>query len=362
MARLRTGRAARGEQETGLISSKPSNSGPSRTSPGAAGPRRPSAGGRPGSVAGRRPPGADPDHLPGPAHCGPRPRRALGTHLRARPLAGGQRPVRIGRTGAAETLAVPGPTSRGRAGQAIRGRTAALAPGGAAACTPARRMPRAGRTWKRWCWRATCNPDDFGELAGWIQKSWERLPPADQEALSDLRRILREASTFGTGLPGHLGPGTAPGRVAHRPLGGSRPDRAGQPGAAALAGDDSAGLWRGGAIPPDAPPPAHRHRVLWRDRQSVLNPAQRTSNGCRPSNGGPRPCPWAGTDSLAIQVGQPVGPACGVAPAAGFRTAGGAADELVESAGHAPSGRGVADLSEEPLDLPPLWLRHGLSA
>ena len=44
------------------------------------------------------------------------------------------------------------------------------------------------------------HPDDFGELAGWIAKSWERLSPADQEALSDLRRILREASTFGTGL------------------------------------------------------------------------------------------------------------------------------------------------------------------
>jgi hypothetical protein len=44
------------------------------------------------------------------------------------------------------------------------------------------------------------NADDFGELVGWIQKSWERLSPADQEALSGLRRILREASTFGTGL------------------------------------------------------------------------------------------------------------------------------------------------------------------
>jgi hypothetical protein len=44
------------------------------------------------------------------------------------------------------------------------------------------------------------NPEDFGELAGWIQKSWERLSLADQEALAGLRRILREASTFGTGF------------------------------------------------------------------------------------------------------------------------------------------------------------------
>ncbi|MEJ2737342.1 MAG: AAA family ATPase [Anaerolineae bacterium] len=44
------------------------------------------------------------------------------------------------------------------------------------------------------------DPDDFGELASWIQKSWERLSLADQEALSDLLRILREASTFGTGF------------------------------------------------------------------------------------------------------------------------------------------------------------------
>jgi hypothetical protein len=48
--------------------------------------------------------------------------------------------------------------------------------------------------------KGNLHPDDFGELAGWIAKSWERLSPADQEALSDLRRILREASTFGTGL------------------------------------------------------------------------------------------------------------------------------------------------------------------
>jgi len=44
------------------------------------------------------------------------------------------------------------------------------------------------------------NPDDFGELASWIQKSWERLSLADQEALSSLLRISREASTFGTGF------------------------------------------------------------------------------------------------------------------------------------------------------------------
>ena len=29
------------------------------------------------------------------------------------------------------------------------------------------------------------NPNDYGELAGRIHKSWERLSPADQEALSD---------------------------------------------------------------------------------------------------------------------------------------------------------------------------------
>jgi len=44
------------------------------------------------------------------------------------------------------------------------------------------------------------NPEDFSELAGWIEKSWERLSPVDQEALSSLRRILREASTIGIGL------------------------------------------------------------------------------------------------------------------------------------------------------------------
>jgi transcriptional regulator with XRE-family HTH domain len=44
------------------------------------------------------------------------------------------------------------------------------------------------------------NPDDFGELAGWIQKSWDRLSPADREALASLRLVLREASTFGTGF------------------------------------------------------------------------------------------------------------------------------------------------------------------
>jgi len=48
--------------------------------------------------------------------------------------------------------------------------------------------------------KGNLNPDDFGELASWIRKSWERLPPADQEALSDLRRILRQASTFGAGF------------------------------------------------------------------------------------------------------------------------------------------------------------------
>jgi len=44
------------------------------------------------------------------------------------------------------------------------------------------------------------DPDDFGELASWIQKSWERLSLADQDALSGLLHILREASTFGTGF------------------------------------------------------------------------------------------------------------------------------------------------------------------
>jgi hypothetical protein len=44
------------------------------------------------------------------------------------------------------------------------------------------------------------NPDDFGELARWVQKSWDRLPEADQQALADLRRALREASTFGAGI------------------------------------------------------------------------------------------------------------------------------------------------------------------
>lgn len=44
------------------------------------------------------------------------------------------------------------------------------------------------------------NPDDFDELAGWIGKGWERLSAADQEALSDLRRLLYEASTFGLGF------------------------------------------------------------------------------------------------------------------------------------------------------------------
>jgi hypothetical protein len=46
------------------------------------------------------------------------------------------------------------------------------------------------------------NRDDFGELAGWIQKSWDRLSPADREALTALHPILREASTFGTGFAG----------------------------------------------------------------------------------------------------------------------------------------------------------------
>jgi transcriptional regulator with XRE-family HTH domain len=44
------------------------------------------------------------------------------------------------------------------------------------------------------------DPDDFGELARWVQKSWDRLPEADQQALADLRRAFREASTFGTGI------------------------------------------------------------------------------------------------------------------------------------------------------------------
>jgi hypothetical protein len=44
------------------------------------------------------------------------------------------------------------------------------------------------------------DPDDFNELASWIQKSWQRLSPADREALSGLRRILHEASTFGPGF------------------------------------------------------------------------------------------------------------------------------------------------------------------
>jgi DNA-binding XRE family transcriptional regulator len=44
------------------------------------------------------------------------------------------------------------------------------------------------------------NPDDFGELAAWVHKSWDRLPEADQQALADLRRAFREASTFGTGI------------------------------------------------------------------------------------------------------------------------------------------------------------------
>ncbi len=44
------------------------------------------------------------------------------------------------------------------------------------------------------------DPDDFSELARWVQRSWDRLPEADQQALADLRRAFREASTFGTGI------------------------------------------------------------------------------------------------------------------------------------------------------------------
>jgi DNA-binding XRE family transcriptional regulator len=44
------------------------------------------------------------------------------------------------------------------------------------------------------------DPDDFSELAGWFRKSWERLSPADQQALASLQRAFQQASTFGPGI------------------------------------------------------------------------------------------------------------------------------------------------------------------
>ena len=59
------------------------------------------------------------------------------------------------------------------------------------------------------------NPGDFDEMASWIQKSWDRLLPADQEAMSGLRRILQEASTFGTGFAAAVWDKELPQAVLH---------------------------------------------------------------------------------------------------------------------------------------------------
>jgi hypothetical protein len=44
------------------------------------------------------------------------------------------------------------------------------------------------------------DPNDFDELAGWFRRSWDRLPPADRQALTDLQRAFHPASTFGPGV------------------------------------------------------------------------------------------------------------------------------------------------------------------